>query len=204
METTQRSTKPLTFRALWHEKSTQRSYIKTPLALPPHPHSLSSRLWLRLEDFDFGTCGLFLVFSFPALSVLDAIPKPKKLTKVKPGDMTSPRLSPQTSVCRSMMSCPTRGMVVLAFSHSTEWRSRGEAARGSRSLRTHAGGDCGIPRTPSHGLSNGACCLSCEKTTRSHFRTVVSQQIWINSWSNHHVLNHLLHEKRRSNNVTDS
>lgn len=53
METTQRSTKPLTFRALWHEKSTQRSYIKTPLALPPHltpsPPVLAEawRLWFR-------------------------------------------------------------------------------------------------------------------------------------------------------------
>lgn len=117
----------------------------------------------------------FLVF--PALSILDTIPKPKKLTKVKSGDMTSLLPSPQTSVCRSMISCPTRGMVVLVFSHSTECRSRGEAARGSRSLRTHAGGDCGIPRTPSHGLSKGACCLSCENTTRRLFKIAVSQQV---------------------------
>lgn len=93
--------------------------------------------------------------------------------------MTSPLPSPQTSVCRSMISCPTRGMVVFVFSHSTECRSRGEAARGSRSLRTHAGGDCGIPRTPSHGLSKGACCLSCENTTKRHFRNVVAHQVQV-------------------------
>lgn len=93
--------------------------------------------------------------------------------------MTSPLPSPQTSVCRSMISCPTRGMVVFVFSHSTECRSRGEAARGSRSLRTHAGGDCGIPRTPSHGLSKGACCLSCEYTTKMHLRIVVAHRVQI-------------------------
>ncbi|TNN59963.1 hypothetical protein EYF80_029805 [Liparis tanakae] len=75
-----------------------------------------------------------------------------------------------TSVCRSMMSCPTRGMVVPAFSHSTE------STMGSRSLRTHAGGDCCSPRTPSHGLSRGPCCLSCWGTKRRLFNTGVSHQ----------------------------
>lgn len=101
------------------------------------------------------------------------MPKPKVVTKVRSGEALENERnppSPQTSVCRSMMSCATMGMVVLLFSHSTECSSRGEAARGSRSLRTHAGGDCGIPRTPSHGLSREACCLSCRKgTERSHF-----------------------------------
>lgn len=69
---------------------------------------------------------------------------------------------PHTSVCRSMMSCPTRGMVAPAFSHSTACISRGEGCRGSRSLRTQAGGECCCDRgTPSHGLSQGICCLSC-------------------------------------------
>lgn len=172
METTHSSTNPLTFRALWHENSTQRSYIKNPTSTHSTPF-----LWLRVEDFDLGPTA-FLGFSW-SIHIGYHSENQKKLTKVKSGDMTSPLPSPQTSVCRSMISCPTRGMVVLVFSHSIECSSRGEAARGSRSLRTHAGGDCGIPRTPSHGLSKGACCLSCENTTKRHFSTVVSQQVQI-------------------------
>lgn len=66
----------------------------------------------------------------------------------------------QTSVCRSMISWPTRGMVALAFSHSTVCISRGEACRGSSSLRTHDGGEW-VFLMPSHARLLGVCCLSC-------------------------------------------
>lgn len=65
----------------------------------------------------------------------------------------------QTSVCRSMISWPTRGMVALAFSHSTACISSGEACRGSSSLRTHDGGEW-VFLMPSHTRLLGVCCLS--------------------------------------------
>lgn len=159
--------------------------LKTP-PLTLHPYYLPSGSGWGLKTLILGPT--FCLSWFSCTIHVGYHPKPKKLTKVKSGDMTSPLPFPQTSVCRSMMSWPTRGMVVPVFSHSTEWRSRGEAARGSRSLRTHAGGDCGIPRTPSHGLSRGACCLSCENTTRRPFRTVDSPSGPDNSWHNQTVL----------------
>lgn len=157
------------------------SYIKHPLHHhfhSPIPPSLPSfLLWLRVwRHWFWDLLSHFLSFlASPTLSMQDPISKPKKVTEVKLGGFASPLPPPQTSVCRSMMSCPTRGMVVLVFSHSTECSSRGEAAKGSRSLRTHAGGDDGIPRTPSHGLSRGPCCLSCRRTKRGQFSVAVTR-----------------------------
>lgn len=156
-------------------KSTQRSYIKHPLLLP----STSFLLWLRVWRHWFLGPTFLLSFhswSPSTLSIIGYHFQTKKVNEVKSGGFSSPPQTPQTSVCRSMMSCPTRGMVVPAFSHSTECSSRGEAARGSRSLRTHAGGDCWFPRTPSHGLSIVPCCLSCWGTKRRHFNTGVTHQ----------------------------
>ncbi|MED6291726.1 hypothetical protein CHARACLAT_026547 [Characodon lateralis] len=65
----------------------------------------------------------------------------------------------QTSVCKSMISWPTRGIVALVFSHSTVCSSRGEAATVSRSFLTQDGGEWGL-RMPSHALLLGVCCLS--------------------------------------------
>lgn len=151
------------------DKSTLKLQLTSPSpSLPLHHPSFSSffpALAEGLKTLILGpTFSLPLFLGFPTLSMQDPIPKPKKVIEVKLGGFASPLPPPQTSVCRSMMSCPTRGMVVLVFSHSTECSSRGEAAKGSRSLRTHAGGDAGIPRTPSHGLSRGPCCLSCRRT----------------------------------------
>lgn len=64
-----------------------------------------------------------------------------------------------TSVCRSMISWPIRGMVALVFSHSTVCSSRGEATTVSRSFRTQDGGEL-VLRMPSHALLLGVCCLS--------------------------------------------
>lgn len=64
-----------------------------------------------------------------------------------------------TSVCRSMISWPTRGMVALVFSHSTVCSSRGEAATVSRSFLTQDGGEW-VFLMPSHALLLGVCCLS--------------------------------------------
>lgn len=163
---------PLTLWPLEHSdercfKSTQRSYIKHPIISTSTPPSLPSfLLWLRVWRHWFWDQLFFTFLVSSTLSAQDTFPKPKKWPRWNQAALASLPPPPQTSVCRSMMSCPTRGMVVPAFSHSTECSSRGEAARGSRSLRTHAGGDCGIPRTPSHGLSIGACCLSCWERER--------------------------------------
>lgn len=69
-------------------------------------------------------------------------------------------LSAQTSVWRSIMSCPTRGMVAPVFSHSTVFSSRGDCATGSMSFLTHDGGDWTF-LIPSQGLLFGVCCFSC-------------------------------------------
>lgn len=187
METTDRCTNPsdllstLTRDALSpHREATLN--IPPPPPLHPLLHlSFPSCSGWGFEDIDSGTH--FLTFSpqswLPLLY-------PYRITfpnqKGERGEirwlLTPPSSPSQTSVCRSMMSCPTRGMVVPAFSHSTECSSRGEAAKGSRSLRTHAGGDCWIPRTPSHGLSRGPCCLSCWGTKRRHFNTGVNLSLW--------------------------
>lgn len=71
-------------------------------------------------------------------------------------------LSAQTSVWRSIMSCPTRGMVAPVFSHSTVFSSRGDCATGSMSFLTHDGGDWTF-LIPSQGLLFGVCCFSCCK-----------------------------------------
>lgn len=180
METTDRSTPPplcpLEHSHMRCSRSGQRSYIKHPIVPTSTPPSLTSFLiWLRVWRLWFWD----LLPPFPGF--LYSIRKgsqsqTKKVTEVKLGGFSSPLPPPQTSVCRSIMSCPTSGMVVLVFSHSTECSSRGEAARGSRSLRTHAGGDCGIPRTPSQDLSIGACCLSCWNKERSHVSPGVTHQ----------------------------
>lgn len=70
-----------------------------------------------------------------------------------------------TSVCRSMISWPTRGMVALVFSHSTVCNSRGEAATVSRSFFTQDGGEW-VFLMPSHALLLGVCCLSCWEKDR--------------------------------------
>lgn len=175
---------PSEHSAVRYSKSTQRSYIKHPMT-PFLPLSLPSWSDWGFEDIDSGTYVLAFSLSWFPLLYPYRIPFPNQ--KGDWGEirwLRLPPFPPQTSVCRSMISCPTSGMVVLVFSHSTECSSRGEAARGSRSLRTHAGGDCGIPRTPSHGLSIGACCLSCGSTKRCLFSTGVTHQAQSNSWFN--------------------
>lgn len=64
-----------------------------------------------------------------------------------------------TSVCRSMISWPTRGMVALVFSHSTACNSKGDDATVSRSFLTQDGGEW-VFRMPSHALLLGVCGLS--------------------------------------------
>lgn len=80
-------------------------------------------------------------------------------------DLTTQKPS-HTSVCRSMMSWPTRGMAVPGFSHSTPGISRGEAARGSRSLRIQDGGEVWERGMLSQERSPGACCLSWRRKRR--------------------------------------
>lgn len=117
------------------------------LLSPPRPHVLavsSSSLWVEVQSR--AVCVVCL------LVCLRALEKKRKL------QVWGQNLG-HTSVCRSMISWPTRGMVALVFSHSTVCSSRGEAATVSRSFLTQDGGEW-VFLMPSHALLLGVCCLS--------------------------------------------